>query len=316
MAWTGVITLFALPLAALGRDIFAYLGDSVTLTASEECENWKVIHRLKDDRALDVATSVDGVWMMHESSRVRIERGSKLSVVLTRVNYNDNGFYEFTCGSRVVTTIRLEVFLPFDISVTEGEQVKLPCHSYTADKPAKPIRWEKDGELVYERQQPSGEIRYGTGFKGRNVSLSPNWYSIGDLSLTLGRAQPEDEGVYVCYTDRPERTKGEPAAVRVKITTKRNPDQITCAPQIVPRTQNATEENKMGTKTILCVTAAVILSACLCFGCGWWVKSFRSNVSSGPSGGGSPTDRMDELDLEEQPFTGPQVNGEPLYNNL
>lgn len=234
MAWTGLLTLFALPLVAVGLDTFAYLGDSVTLTAREECDKLILIHRLKDDRALAVATSVDDVWMPHESYRDRIEHRSKLSVTLTRVNYNDNGFYEFTCGSRVVTTIQLKVFLPFGISATEGEQVKLPCHSYTADKPAKPIRWEKNGELVFEQQQPSGEIRYGTGFKGRNVSVSPDWYSNGDVSLTFGRAQPEDEGVYVCYTDGPERTRGEPAAVRVKITTKRNPDQITCAPQIVP----------------------------------------------------------------------------------
>ncbi|KAF1380883.1 hypothetical protein PFLUV_G00168660 [Perca fluviatilis] len=280
MARTGVLTLFALPLVglALGEDISAYLGDSVTLNASEECDKFILIHRLTDDTPVTVANYVDDVWKPHGSYGDRTEHRSSISVRLTRINYNDNGHFEFTCGSRVVTTIQLKVFEIFNISVTEGEQVTLPYHFYTADKPAKPIRWKKDGELVFEQQQPSGEIRYGTGFKGRNVSLSPDWYSNGDLSLTFGRAQPEDEGVYICYTDG-QRTRGD-RAVRVKITTKRNPDQITCAPQIVPPSQGVPQDNwAIVGKIAVGVFVALILLIPL----GWWLKSRCSRP--GPGGG-------------------------------
>ncbi|XP_029283647.1 uncharacterized protein LOC115005823 [Cottoperca gobio] len=254
------------------------LGDSVKLTASKNCTGVTESKLMTGDITVPVAKLVNGTWMAQPGYEGRIKHHSTCSLVLTQLNYNDNGLFEFFCGGSVVTLTQLEVVVSYK-SVPEGGQATLPCHSLTARRPAQLIRWEKDGALVIEWDPSSGGIRYGAGFKG-NVSISPERYLSGDISLTLARAQPEDQAVYWCYTQEKDgrKQRGNPAAVRLII--ERPPDQILSTPPHPPSSQTPSE---MGDWTNVGIAAGGISIALIFFFCGWGARSYRLNGS--PCGG-------------------------------
>ncbi|XP_044038861.1 uncharacterized protein si:dkey-22i16.9 [Siniperca chuatsi] len=252
-----------------GQRLTANIGDSVDLITSENCKIDEEFKLMTHDSSRTVATLVNGVWTPAEGYKGRIKHNATYRVVLTDVNYNDNGLYEFTCGRHVVSLTELEV-LPFeDVDVTEGETVTLPCYAFTAREPAegKPPKWERNGELVAEPNFTSREIRYGTGFEGR-VTVSSDWSSKGDLSLTLEGVKLEDQGDFICH-GHDKKGERKTVAMRLRVSNPSNPDQTACPP-VSPR------QTEMGTWTIVCIIAVcfVALSAT---GFGWWLKSRRSN---------------------------------------
>ncbi|XP_030286067.1 uncharacterized protein LOC115589365 [Sparus aurata] len=149
--------------------------------------------RRTDTSSRSVANRVGGVWKPAEDYKDRIHHVSASSVNLTRVNFNDDAFYEFTCKSDLITIIQLTVVFPYDVRVSEGETARIPCYSSTEGLQGGSARWERDGELVLGQNRSSGQP------KGR-LSVSPDWVQTGDLSLTVKDAQLEDGGNYVCYT--------------------------------------------------------------------------------------------------------------------
>lgn len=214
-----------------GEAAVAILGDSVNLTATKSCTDGVL---KTDNSRVTVAKFVNGSWKSEGLYKGRITHNSSTSVVLTKVRYSDKLTYEFYCKAKVVTIIQLEVIIPGDDSVTEGEQAQLKCYSQTARRPVKFIRWEKDGKLVFEQERATGLIRNGTGFRERNVSVSPDWYLTGDLSLTMKKVRIKDGGVYMCYTVEEDggKLRGNPAAVRMEVK-KRIPKQNTTQTECV-----------------------------------------------------------------------------------
>ncbi|KAK2900037.1 hypothetical protein Q8A73_013166 [Channa argus] len=267
-----VLALCASVKCLLGDFVTAKLGESVKLSASRSCtgdEKFTLIKRLKDDSPLTVALRVDGVWEPGLNYTSRISHHSVFGVVLSRLNINDNGLYEFTCGGEIVTLIQLEIFRATPVSVSEGGTVELPCYYYTAGELVKSVRWERNGSLVIEMDRASREIRYGTGFEGKG-SVSANWYLEGNLSLTLKRAQLEDTGDYLCYIQQDEdakRRRGHPAAATLTVS-KRHPDP-----------DHPKDEEKKGMESWSIVAITVFLTLVIvgpsAFVLGWWLKSCR-----------------------------------------
>uniref|UniRef100_A0A8P4G9X3 Ig-like domain-containing protein n=1 Tax=Dicentrarchus labrax TaxID=13489 RepID=A0A8P4G9X3_DICLA len=209
MAPTPLILFFAvLSVKSVLGKIYVNVRDSVTLT--ENCTEDKDFILKTRDNTVMVAQRVNGVWTPGEVYKTRIKPVSSSSVNLTRVNYNDIGFYEFTCGRRVLSNpVYLKVVTPVNLSATEGQTVELPCRSVTAGL-----------------DPSSGGIRNGTGYEGR-VSVPADWKLTGDFSLTLDRVQLEDEGQFICFIDKAgTRTRGDPAAVMMKVN-KKTPNQTT-----------------------------------------------------------------------------------------
>lgn len=140
-----------------------------------------------------------------------MEHSFTLTLLLTCVNYNDQGYYEFICAGQVVTTIQLEVLIISNnnLSVPEGDTLTLPCCFHTVGDSVDSVVWERDGELVLKQSLLSGEVRHGTGFESRA--------SVGDLSLTVEK----DRGDFFCCVNKGSREsrqcreRGSPAAVRV-----------------------------------------------------------------------------------------------------
>lgn len=209
----------------LGEFVATKVGDSANFTAT--CTD-KALYLTTQDNSRVVATLSGGVWTPGPGYRDRIQHHSTSCVSLTRVNYNDDGFYEFICDSSNPTLIQLEVVTPVEVPVTEGDPVRLQCHSFTAGSSAKSAKWEKDGALLFELDPSSKETRVETGYRGRLNVSEPDWHLKGDVSVTLDRVKPEDRGDYLCYGhDKEGRRKLVACRVIVK---ERNPDETTCAP--------------------------------------------------------------------------------------
>jgi len=208
-----------------GQHIDVVLGDSVKFPGTVNCssEKFKLIHQRKDVRPLTVATFVNGHWEPEEKHRDRFQ-SSPSDIILTRVNYNDNGAYEFTCGGEVVLIISLQVSIISNnnISGSEGGTVKLPCYLLTAGQTVESVWWEMNNKPVIKLNTSNGNITYGMGFDGR-VSLPSDWKSTGDCSLTLERVQPEDRGDYFCFVQKKIKERGTPAVTRLTL----HPNPIT-----------------------------------------------------------------------------------------
>lgn len=215
-----VLALCALPISAMC--VSTFLGDSVELSVREDCATQtglRLIHRLAEDQPLTVADRVHGAWTPGETYRDRVESRSASSVLLKRVNYNDGGYYEFMCGGALTQSIQLQALILSNnnLSVSQGDALRLPCYCQTAGRSVESVRWERNGETVLELDASSGEVRFGAGFKGR-ASLDSDWSSLGDLTLTVEGAQREDRGDYSCsVVTAGRRVGGTPAAVRATI---------------------------------------------------------------------------------------------------
>ncbi|XP_031591251.2 uncharacterized protein LOC116316766 [Oreochromis aureus] len=282
----------------------AILGESVELSADVKCEaqEFSLIYRLRDDSPRTVAQLVNGVWIPGESYRERVEHSSTGSLLLTRVNYNDQGYYEFTCAGQVVTTIHLEVLIISNnnLSVPEGDTLTLPCYFHTVGDSVGSVVWERDGELVLKQSLSSGELIYGTGFEGR-VSVRFDWFVLGDLSLTVERVQLEDRGDFFCCVKKGSRQRGEwrergsPAAVRVTVSERSTISSSTSAPP----TREA-ETHTAACDTPIIITAGITLLSAAAAAAVWLVWRRKSRRSGSTPGG---ADGRTASDVEKTPFT-------------
>ncbi|KAM4537588.1 uncharacterized protein PAE49_021881 [Odontesthes bonariensis] len=268
-----------------GGHVTAVLGDSVKFPGTVNCslEKFELIRRLKDDRPLTVATLVGGDWEPEEEYRGRFQRSAS-DILLTRVNYNDDGVYEFTCGSDVVLHITLQVFIISNnnISESQGATVKLSCYSFTAGQPVKSVWWERNNKPVFKLNTSNGNITYGMGFDGR-VSLASDWKPTGDFSLTLERVQPEDRGDYSCFVQKEKKERGIPAVTRLKVHPSQN---TTSTPPTAPPPQDTEEVRLWKTSFIVTLILLILISAAVFR---WWILSRRSDSSSGPPAAGPST---------------------------
>ncbi|XP_030285676.1 leucine-rich repeat and immunoglobulin-like domain-containing nogo receptor-interacting protein 1-B [Sparus aurata] len=225
--------------------------------------------RRTDTSSRSVANRVGGVWKPADDYKDRIHHVSASSVNLTRVNFNDDAFYEFTCKSDLMKTIQLTVIFPYDVRVSEGETARIPCYSSTEGLQGGSARWERDGELVLGQNRSSGQP------EGR-LSVSPDWIQTGDLSLTVKDAQLEDGGNYVCYTvdGNGEKTRGRsPAAVKVTVQRSRPAPTGTLQPTPGP------DEEQTGPGLIVSIILNVLLLAVVlfCVVCLFRVRTTRSH---------------------------------------
>lgn len=229
-----MLLLFYRVLHTSGKLVYAFLGDSVDLSPNCTEERFSLVHS-STQMSDTVADRISGRWMQGGKYRSRTEHSAS-SLFLLRVNYNDQGWYESKCGSSsFIPVIKLRVFVA-SLSVTVKETLKLPCHSLTAGKTFESISWERNGKVVIKLHVSSDEISYGTGFDGR-VSVPSDWYSEGDLSLTVDKAELEDGGDYFCHVlHKGERDRKVVDAVRVNIIKRKAYDQTICTPLSVSMT--------------------------------------------------------------------------------
>lgn len=202
----------------LGLSVF--LGDSVILSASQSCgdgEQLKLTHLLKDDRPKEMGAVVNGVWMTEKEYKDRLVHISNRSFNLTNINYNDKGLYEFTCAGRVLLPlIQLDVFVLYEVETDGKTAIKLNFHFVTAgEHDVNFISLERNKTRVAGMNLSSGEVSYGTGSEGA-VSVSPDWFSHGDLSLIIKKPQPKDQGDYFMTLQEKDGKTRDAAAVRLK----------------------------------------------------------------------------------------------------
>ncbi|KAL4007386.1 hypothetical protein ACER0C_001238 [Sarotherodon galilaeus] len=288
-----------------GDLIQASVGDDVKLPLSEECmEGHGALNLHLKDGSIQVVASLHGDW---EPGRAYIGRVtvSSDSLILTSVDLNDQGMYDFTCKKKGKPELTdLQVFLPSEVVVDEGEDAALPCRSITAGQRVKSACWRRDGEVVLELNPP--QVTDGNGFESR-VSIPSDWYQRGDLSLTIKRVQLRDRGVYFCDVDKTER-HGSAVRLRVREIVSESLTS-TLKPTLMP-TQTTSEANGLGTLAAVCITAVVFLVFGLV--CGWLLKSHCSTYLSrllrrfGPGGGRHDVDGASEPLSHPPPL---QING-------
>lgn len=278
-----VVLLFVCTVRTVsGESIVSILGDPVEFSATENCKQIgaRLVHRLKDDSARLVTHRDAAAWKPAQGYEDKMSPNE--SVTFNSSNMNDEGLYELTCDSEDETRIHLYVVKAFEVSPILGDNVKFPFHYVTAGEDGK-YRLERNGELVFELDLSSEKNMglSGKGSEGR-VSVSPEWKSQGDLSVTLKGVKQEDEGDYFIYIlDKDwKKTRGKPAAVRMRFN-KRKPDQTTSKP---PPGSVTTPPKNPEINWTVCITVPVVcLTACIlsCAGICWWLKCRKSN---GPGG--------------------------------
>lgn len=195
-----------------GDLIQASVGDDVKFPLSDECmKGHGALNLHLKDGSIQVVASVHGHWEPGRAYTDRVTVSSDF-LKLTSVDLNDQGMYDFTCKKKGKLELTdLQVFLPSEVVVDEGEDAALPCRSITAGQRVKSAQWRRDGEVVLELNPP--QVTEGNGFESR-VSISSDWYQRADLSLTIKRVHLRDRGVYFCDVDKTERHR---SAVRLRV---------------------------------------------------------------------------------------------------
>lgn len=195
-----------------GDLIQASVGDDVKFVLSDECmKGHGALNLHLKDRSIQVVASLHGHWEPGRAYTDRVTVSSDF-LKLTSVDLNDQGMYDFTCKKKGKLELTdLQVFLPSEVVVDEGEDAALPCRSITAGQRVKSAQWRRDGEVVLELNPP--QVTEGNGFESR-VSISSDWYQRADLSLTIKRVHLRDRGVYFCDVDKTERHS---SAVRLRV---------------------------------------------------------------------------------------------------
>ncbi|XP_029023922.1 uncharacterized protein LOC114866305 [Betta splendens] len=242
------------------------LGDSFnfSLTQCPSGSELELQHILLNTPAV-LVSSRDGTgsWNTSASYAERLEP-SHSALVLTNINYNDGGLYEFTCGDEDVR-IQLDVVVPIKFSVFENETVLLPCHAVTAEGDVKSVRWETGGQRVAAVNVTSKNITYKAGFDLR-ASVPSDWFSTGDFTLTLGPVRLQDRGDWTCYVQ-------DKAEVVARLTVQKTRNE-TSTEQSGPLQVNEGMSQENGGQTA-CVAIAVVVALVLCavaFGIGWWMR--------------------------------------------
>ncbi|KAI3375638.1 hypothetical protein L3Q82_003955 [Scortum barcoo] len=216
--------------AVHGEGIYNILEDALEFSATKSCqENGSKLEKQRTDLngQTETVARCDGVWKPAAGYTKRMSPNT--SVIFNTSNILDGGVYEFTCGhSTTVTLVQVYVVEACDKCANEGENVTLNFHFDYKRGTAKIIRCEKDGELVSEVNTSSGEIKIGEKYKQR-ASVSPDWRTQGDFSVTLQGVRLEDQGDYFFFTATEDGRKTEEklAAVRMKVMKPRPPLQPT-----------------------------------------------------------------------------------------
>ncbi|XP_073331043.1 uncharacterized protein [Pagrus major] len=279
MAPLWLLVFVILVLCVSGK--FVILNDTVQLTVNGSCAggDMKLVRvRRTDGSSRDVATLVGGVWEPADGYAQRIHSVSSSSVNLSGVNFNDDAFYEFTCKSELITTIQLTVIFPYEVDVPEGENFRIPCHFSTDGLQGGCARWEKDGELLLERDLSS------TQPEGR-LSMSPDRDLTGDMSLTVEGAQLEDGGIYDCYKvdGNGQKTRGTPGTVKVTVT-KRSLGHLDCISQ---QPTQRPDEGQIGPGcTVSIILNVLLFIVAVVFFALWRVRVWKSRRSGGARRGG------------------------------
>ncbi|XP_041820514.1 uncharacterized protein si:dkey-22i16.9 [Chelmon rostratus] len=305
--WVFLVLLFFVPASVSASQVYVNVGDSAELTADRKCADGEEFRVTTRDNSLTVARHVEGVFTPGGVYADRIELGPASSVIIHRVNYNDRGVFDFFCGAEHVSLTDLVVVAPARVSVLEGEAAVLPCYAVIKDVHVK-ARWEKDGELVSELDR-SGPVSHGAGFEGR-ASPPLDWYSTGDMSLTLERVGPGDMGHFTCYIfdKNGQKDRGNPEAVTLRVD-KRNP--ITRPPP--PPTEEAPAEN-IGPLFITSITLNVLFVPAAIVFFVLWLKTCKSRAGRPQPSATRETGGTDGTDVElglvtGSVRTGSQVSG-------
>lgn len=215
-----------------GKLIQAAAGDDVTFPLTEECMKGRgTLKRRLQDNSLHSVGDLDSSWKPAPGYISRFFQSSD-SVILTSADISDEGYYEFDCNNKKEESAQLQVFIPSDVFVREGEDTILPCRSITAGQWVKSVRWRRDGEVVLDVR--SGKTTYGNGFDESRVSIPSDWDQRAKLSLIIKRTEARDGGVYYCDIDKVEKHR---SAVRLHVST---PPSTTSQPTTTERVRTQT----------------------------------------------------------------------------
>ncbi|XP_026008840.1 uncharacterized protein LOC113012740 [Astatotilapia calliptera] len=254
-----------------GKLIQAAAGDDVTFPLTEECMKGRgTLKRRLQDNSLHSVGDLDGSWKPAPGYINRFFQSSD-SVILTSADISDEGYYEFDCNNKKEETAQLQVFIPSDVFVREGEDAILPCRSITAGQWVKSVRWRRDGEVVLDVR--SGKTTYGNGFDESRVSIPSDWDQRANLSLIIKRAEARDGGVYYCDIDKVEKHR---SAVRLHVSTPPTPPSTTSQPTT---TERPSECSNWSWRTFFITAAVFVIVALLVWLC-WFLRNRIFNVCS------------------------------------
>ncbi|XP_038161183.1 uncharacterized protein LOC119796626 [Cyprinodon tularosa] len=259
-----------------GHLVTGALRQTVKLSSQTSCSEGaaKLIRRLADDSAVPVASApVNQPLKPVEAYRGRMDISSS-GVYLKDVNYNDNGHYEFLCGGNMII-IRLDVLVILDISVCEGQTVRLPCFSQTLGEHVESVQWDTKEKPVIKVELSSQTAEYAEGFKDR-ASFSD--LESGDLSLILQQVQLEDQGDYFCFAQGGSRGKRRPAAWRLEVHQEQCNNKPSTTP---PQTTQGPPGLKEPHVIIAVLTALLLVSVAFSIWMGCCLWSHRSASSAG-----------------------------------
>ncbi|MEQ2264279.1 hypothetical protein XENORESO_017799 [Xenotaenia resolanae] len=163
----------------------------------------------------EVATCHSGKWTVKMYKDRMMINSSKIG--FNRTEYNDGGVYELRF-SKPKDLVQLEVVAAWKVSVVEDETVTLPCYFKTTGKAGLTVVWEKNGKPLCVKNSRSD----GCSGTSDRLSMSTDWFTHGNLSLTVARVQPGDRGDYFCYVQNEHRNhSGNPAVVRLAVREKK-----------------------------------------------------------------------------------------------
>lgn len=219
----GVLFIFILEplLAGISKPVMVNLRETAILSCNSTC-NGKLLWTFKaSGKNLEVLKCVQGDCTEGDGFKRRVEiKHGHASLTILPALYNDEGWYEAQCDSKILCTVHLDVLVPTTVNASFQDNVTLPCYARTekdiADD-AVNILWKKEDQtpkIVLEVK--NGHTSYGSGFKKR-ASVSLNHYRDGDLTLSLSTVTPSDNGFYRCY-HRQTDEHGYPTAVTLTVT--------------------------------------------------------------------------------------------------
>ncbi|XP_039463740.1 uncharacterized protein LOC120437089 [Oreochromis aureus] len=274
-----------------GKLIQTAAGDDVRFALTEECKTGKgTLHHQLMDGTDQLVASLDGVWKPGPGYINRVVYSSD-SLILKTADFNDHGYYAFTCNYKQRGELEeLHVFLPNKVVAPQDERAILPCRSVTAGQAVKSVRWRRDGELVLELNPPSKQITYGDGYDESRVSIPSDWYQRGDLSLTVKRAQLRDDGVYYCDVEKTEKHR---SAVHLHVSTPSPPPGSTSQPTTTPTPSECSDWSWRTFSLMAVIFVIVDLLVWLC----WFLRNRKFNVCTRSFGGGS-SEREEEINLK------------------
>ncbi|XP_032440065.1 uncharacterized protein LOC116733358 [Xiphophorus hellerii] len=213
------------------------VGDQVEFPKNCEPGETGTLLRDLDEGPRQVATYQSGQWTASREYRDRMK--SNLSkIVLTGVRFTDGGLYKVTCSKSGTKRVQLEVVFAVERSVTRDDNVTLPCYIKTIVGTGLTGWWEKNGKVCLKNSIPEE----CSGTPADRLTVSTDWITNRDHSLTIEGVQPEDGGDYFCYIQDGKQSKsGTPAAVKLTVTEKMTHQMINNSTAAPDQTQSCAE---------------------------------------------------------------------------